>query len=678
MAHVRHFNTYDALYFGLALVAVALVLMHSALTMPFRRNIYWWLLWPMLSALLFSVSKISSFEHAFESIVNGYSVLGLAVGVWGLVRFPRRWPAIALMTGGALLASSSLGNGVILWPLFLGAMLVYRFRSIAQYAVVVTGGLLSSYVYVRYLVLDGSPGRQRTLVSIFNPATFISILGWPFVRNTGHIFTPVPTAWVAGGLLVALVIIGGYVAWASRDRCLPQQTAAAWIILVFGVLSVWQISMFRQFITPWYTPVAIDCWIGLVGLAYVLLMRRSGARTEGAGSRLIPAWGYGCTAVLLLLYVPASSSWSDKSILLNTRGPAAAACLRNYHSAPTYCELCVTALGGGTRYVEKVGTCLEAHHLSVFGPHQTWTLQGDSILDTVGYSGTSNAWAPGLVPEFVPFTNYRHLNLLLRGNNRVWWTVAIPQGAKNARLETAVAASSGIAAAGVTIRTRSGAAVEHASRPVSNSWKAIVLPLTEYEGQTIRLEFAGTGEDWVAFRYPRVELDVDNEDPPAPAYAPSNTDLSPAFSVRLQSAVRVERLDSGGWSANGLEPVEPNTWRVTGDGPSLRCAVAAPVALSGFTHLYIKAGVTGGVPAALSLALRAEDGSEYPITLPLLHDGDRHSYLHRLDLAGIKGTMLTAITIRPVQLLPVRPEGTLYISDLELITLGNGDSAGIW
>jgi hypothetical protein len=29
MAHVRHFNTYDALYFGLALVAVALVLMHK-------------------------------------------------------------------------------------------------------------------------------------------------------------------------------------------------------------------------------------------------------------------------------------------------------------------------------------------------------------------------------------------------------------------------------------------------------------------------------------------------------------------------------------------------------------------------------------------------------------------------------------------------------------------------
>src|SRR5262249_17473354 len=151
-------------------------------------------------------------------------------------------------------------------------------------------------------------------------------------------------------------------------------TAPAWIISSFGLLSVWQISMFRQFIAPWYTPVAIDCWIGLVGLAYVLLMRSSTAKTKGAKSRLIPAWAYGCTAVLLLLYVPASYSWSDKSFLLSTRGPAAAACLRNYQTAPTYCELCITLLGGVTRYVQSVGAFLEAHHLSVFGPHQTWAL----------------------------------------------------------------------------------------------------------------------------------------------------------------------------------------------------------------------------------------------------------------------------------------------------------------
>src|SRR5215510_2260208 len=88
MAYLDHLNVYHLLYLGVLLAAVKLVLLHNTFTLvagkPERAARF--LLWPVLSWLIFSVSQISVFEHGFQSLKTGFNEVGLALGTWAMVR----------------------------------------------------------------------------------------------------------------------------------------------------------------------------------------------------------------------------------------------------------------------------------------------------------------------------------------------------------------------------------------------------------------------------------------------------------------------------------------------------------------------------------------------------------------------------------------------------------------
>src|SRR5215831_2624406 len=185
-ARLDHLNTYHILYMGIAITAGGLILVHQALTKASAKDIYWWLLWPVLSCLVFSVSQISEFEHPFESLKNGFTILGLGLGMWALVRLPPRWAATLLMVLAAVIVSLSCANGMLLWPLFLAAMAFYRFDSKRHYAVVLLAGMASAALYVRNLFSNSGPGPRGAFLAGFNVSTMINTLGRPFARNVGR------------------------------------------------------------------------------------------------------------------------------------------------------------------------------------------------------------------------------------------------------------------------------------------------------------------------------------------------------------------------------------------------------------------------------------------------------------------------------------------------------------
>lgn len=77
------------------------------------------MLWPFLSALAFSTSQISYFEHAATAMATGAGQFGFALGIWGLARFPGRWRGVWIMIAGGIFASLAFGSGLITWPIFL-------------------------------------------------------------------------------------------------------------------------------------------------------------------------------------------------------------------------------------------------------------------------------------------------------------------------------------------------------------------------------------------------------------------------------------------------------------------------------------------------------------------------------------------------------------------------------
>ena len=220
------------------------------------------------------------------------------------------------------------------------------------------------------------------------------------------------------------------------------------MLIVFSLLAIWQISLFRDGIPPWYCSISMTFWIGLLGLGYVIwtnvkVEQDQSRRPNMLASVIDRLWSVGLVVSVVLLYASSNFTYADKTVFLRTRTPASAACLRNYRNAPSYCEetLVVWPLGK-TGYLPMLAQPLERHHLSVFAPHQEWTLQGDFIFDSVRIDETPNIpdifWSADQTVTPVSWRDYRHLNLFLHTPNSISWTVSLPPNVERADFHSAI------------------------------------------------------------------------------------------------------------------------------------------------------------------------------------------------------------------------------------------------
>jgi len=106
----------------------------------------------------------------------------------------------------------------------------------------------------------------------------------------------------------------------------------------------------------------------------------------------------------------------DNTLLSPSRAPDSASCLRNYQTAPTYCEGTLFQWGvGNPRYVQTLAEPLEKYGYQYLLLIKL-DITGDYVLDDVKVSSPSFSqvsWWTGLDGEKSSWQDYRHLDLLL-------------------------------------------------------------------------------------------------------------------------------------------------------------------------------------------------------------------------------------------------------------------------
>ena len=739
LAYLDHLNIYHALYLGLLLAGVKLVVLRDAFALPLRKKyrMVSLLLWPMLSWLIFSVSQMSIFEHAFQSLKTGFNELGLALGIWAIARFRQRWMAVLLMAGGGLVASFSFACGLVLWPLFLGGMVATGFRRKTQYLAVVGMAVVAATPYADLLYFHRVEARQTALASLFNPVLLVNYLGRPFTNGNALHYERMGISEVVGGVGLVLLLVGSWIVWRSRRVASLEQAAPGLILVLFSILAGWQIILYRTQIAPWYSTFAMDFWIGLVGLACVVWAPNFAPAIAGPengyedveGSKSTPprrrerrvyaektgsfhtsygvtsrCWSIAVLLIIIAFYIPSNRTRSDKSFFLRTRAPVSAACLRNYLTAPTYCEQTLVPWEVGfPGYLAHLGRPLAEHSLSVFAPRQQWTLQGDFILDTVSLSEAPGSrevyWSPGQSGTGADFTDYNHLNLVLGAPNSVAWSVALPADLESAVFHSAVSmigvGDIGASDLGVTLAVYVEAPGASPRLTFSwrfergdRSWHPFAIPLTEYAGRPITLRLAAMGKlngTPGIFRYPSIDVltreSGDRLDDSA-GVQPSNTDLSPGCAVPGPLDYRLDLTDETKWVTQGLTPtltVDPRSraWLISQAGPSLEYNGPIDLDLSNYSRFFIRMSASAemdhrAVRIYYKTAPRQEFNEGMVLVIPLLADGGVHTYTYDLKITNIRRSHLAGIKIVPIHPPSLLPANRIEIADFGLILRSDG------
>jgi MFS family permease len=700
LAYFADSNVYVALCLGLLLAAVKLLLLHSALTQTNQKRKRWerWLLWPLLAALVFSLSQISSYEHSMTAVGGGIMSLGLALGVWALTRFPGQWRGVTLMVVGGIVATLSSGAGLIMWPTFLIGLIFLGFRKLSHYAFWFTAAALSAVPYLFFLFLDPRRGSraQSTLQSPFNYLFMLGTLGRPFANGINADYSsemPIPLR--IGLLGLALGVMGLALLWQRRRTRALAQSAPALMLVVFSLLTIWQISLFRGGIPPWYTFISIIFWIGLLGLAYAMWTNAAvgpdpGRRGYKLQYLIARVWSVVVVVGLVLLYVSSNLTYADKTVFLRTRAPASAACLRNYRNAPTYCEetLVVWPLGK-TGYLPMLAEPLERHHLSVFAPQQEWTLQGDFILDSVRIDETPGIpdifWSADLTATPVAWRDYRHLNLFLHTPNSISWTFSLPSNVERADFHSAIAISQSVpfdptedgVQFEVHIKPEGGAdelAFGQYAAADQHQWQPFTIPLSAYAGQTVTLRLTSSGGanitgDWAMYRYPYIDLRLD------PAKDAPAVPAKPFIPTLTAADVRFDITDSNLWQTSNMLPMSAEiegvkAWTLNSD-PSMQFNRPLDLNLADYTHFYLRlAASPDNYPMTLQILYRLSDAPALArrITIPLFADGEMHEYTYDLKLLELdQRVRLTGIGLGPAREGPFTGMSWMKISDFRLI-----------
>lgn len=413
-------------------------------------------------------------------------------------------------------------------------------------------------------------------------------------------------------------------------------------------------------------------------------------------------WIIGSAISVGLLCVMANISYKDMVFHLFSRTPASAACLRNYLTAPTYCEGYLFQWGvGQPANLPTLAQSLERHRLSVFAPHQHWSLQGDFVLDTVRITEAPGVpdifWSADLTASPVQWSHYRHLNLFLHTPNAVEWEITLPASVEHAEFHSAIAMSQ----SAPKDLTSDGTACEVSIMPEGKShelvfsrhvtidqrtWQPIHIPLEHYAGMTITIEITSHSEDntgdWVMYRYPYIDVTLlPYSSIKKDTREPSNTDLGSIPNL-TSSDFRFDVTKSSLWDITGMTPADgeqKHQW-VVDKAPSMHYTLPFSICLSDYTYLYVRMAASPDIkPRALQIYYLLDDQSVFrearSLTIPLLPDGELHEYTYDLKLLELpKQIHLTGIRLDPVYGASSTGDNYVQVEDMRLVHSHRTDS----
>ncbi len=720
-AYFNDYNVYNIIYFGVVLSFFKLFLLYFTFTRLLKTSarIY---LFPLLSLLCFSLSTLNTFEFDFGSLQMNLNHVGMALGVWGLVRYAGRWPGLFWMVFGGILASWSWGSGPLLWPAFLLGLLLLGFRRWIHYFVWLISGATAVFPYVYFIFTQHSSTAHFDLVSWFNVDFMIRAIGWPF----GNLPEPFSYTYQKGIVGLMLLLIAVILIFLKRDRKMIVQATPGWILLAYSFTQFWLQGLVRGELSGWYTYLFMPFWMGLLDLIYVLWSNRKTSleiktRRKNLWSKWVSVYCGVTLLVLIGFYIHSNRDYRDKLYFMKGRSPISSSCLRHYATAPTYCEDAVVlwdVASMGNNSIGRIlyqnliqffvfpqmlhmGRPLEKSHLSVFAPQQRWTLQGDFILDQVQIHSKTDLprffWTRDLTAEPTLFQDYEHLNLFLHSPNSVSWNLEIPQNIKKAVLHSAVAISTStpqhVDADGLTFEVKAvrenGLEQVLFSRhlgPNERQWQPFEVSLLPFAGQKITLVFGSQPgknniHDWAMYHFPYIDLELDQKKKNIALqdfeWQPSNTDLNSLLSKPAKDDFVLDLQEdiSSSWEFSNLDAEEIQNsssqyWRAT-KASAFSYKPNSDLPLSHYTHLYFRmAAPANYYTGVLKVYLQVNHLSGYQriFRIPLLSDGLLHTYTYDLKLLELEpDAILTRIDIEPLLVKPLEGRPRFYLPEIRFI-----------
>jgi len=695
-------NVPAMLYFGLFLAAAKLFLLYSSFTAHFKNSLRWILL-PALSFLVFSPTQLTVYEFEFPTLQLGINHLGFALGVWGLARFHSRRLGLALMILGGWLATWSWASGILVWPAFLLGLLILKAPRRA-YLVWWAAAIFLAFPYLYFLILrpvrDLYPlveqrpeGHGLPFVSWFNASFFIRGLGWPLAQDLAK-----SSALLRGLVAAVLFLIGMILALKNRRTFLRPAMAAPLMVLFFGLLNIWEISLFRWHMAQWYAAPFMMVWLGILGLAYVFSSDRAGFnQSRGAGRGrwefLKHWWAEAVLAIAAFLYLTSNLTFQNQSYYTQTHLRTSASCLRNFANGPTYCEQSLFLWDAGQlNLMQRLGAPLRKHGLSVFGPRQTWSLQGDFILDSVKLDQVvwvpEFLWSKDFTVSRTSFRDSRPLNVFLHTPNAIEWQVTLPKGLVKAELRTAAAISTSAPhdpkADGLFAQIYAvpqGEApkllVSQFIKPEQRDWVPIAVDLLPYQGKTVTLRLTsqmntGILHDWLMLRHPEIQIQRESGAKASrsePAFLPSNTDLSPAFVAPTKNDFVFETNGQGIWRKTSPDLI-PTLMRGTWLFRSPRWIYRQPLdlCLADYSHLVMEISAPEDIYYRAVRAIVFFESEVRELWIPLLRDEKAHRYSYDLKLLeSNRGAKLKGLWLDFPEKLHSRQGDQIQVEDLRLI-----------
>ncbi|HEX7528608.1 MAG TPA: hypothetical protein VF425_05825, partial [Thermoanaerobaculia bacterium] len=245
------FFAWDArveLALGLLIAGATLALI--AATLPARAR---WTLLPLLSLILFSTTKVSSFTFGESTLQMGLAQLGVAMGAFGFARRSDRPVVLAAWVAiGGVLASWSWGGGIMAWPVFFAALVVGRVRGGTAWAVM-AGGAAAGLAQYAWLLPLGMPSVAADPVFWGTKCTlFVDLLGRPFANGIANAESNRWSQVIGAFGLLALAAMLILLRTRLRERPAPL------LLVAWGLLVALQIALVRPAVTAWYaSPMAL-------------------------------------------------------------------------------------------------------------------------------------------------------------------------------------------------------------------------------------------------------------------------------------------------------------------------------------------------------------------------------------------------------------------------------------
>jgi hypothetical protein len=699
IAKLSHWNVFTEIGFSIGISIFSVFLLYHILADRKYNLQRLWLL-VIISGLLFSFTCISTYTFGQAAVYTTLGLFGLCIGLYGLKFYANTYKGLIFIIIGGWISAWSYGAGILsIFILFIGLLLWFRKKVFYLLWVISSIVIGFPYIYSMFLNQPNSAGNNQ-IISLFRFSWVIQLIGTYFSNGFGLLpfstnevlFSSNPLLFGYSGiifLIIGLFFMIRFYGIRNIKNYYPEIG-----LILFGIGTAWITSVIRIAITPWYVMSMAPFWIGLVGIYYSMFIEKNNFRLKIP--ILIKIVSIIFFSVIVILYVHSNIQYEDKIFHIKSRAPVSVSCLRNYKTAPTFCEPYLFQwTPGNPAYMFDLGSILENNQLSVFAPHQEMSLQGDYLFNSVkihsSHQGTNPYWVDNS-GNYTQWSDYHHLNLALPVYSSIDWIIDVPKELVNGKFSTQIAMDPFQKGKGdikhntilkIKISTSDGHLVEIQSyllsaQDVHANWIPVEFPITSYRGKkliiSITQESVGGVGQTIYLRYPKISIEIAKKQAEITyIYQPENIininkqpyiyNLLP---ISSRPDIGINQLSYNNLlnniSTNTLSNIKDKTGEIVFQKNGNDC-----ISIDSNLYITVTSNVSPSLMAGYNFSLInisyiGNDGENYDDQeiLPMLKDGKKHTYSYPLKIIN-NLSYLTRVKLIPN---PNDPEIEFEISNM--------------